>query len=478
MKPNLIVVFGSLSLFFSSFSTFAEDWLRFRGPNGTGIYDGKKTVPTTWSEGGENVKWKVELPGKGISSPILVGDKIFLTTWSGYGIDLENAGEQENLQRHLVCLNRKTGEEIWNKAVKAELPEDRWGGMIAQHGYASHTPVSDGERVYVFYGKTGVYAYDLDGNELWNKSVGTGRDPRGWGTASSPILHKNLLIVNAAIEDRAIYAFDKKTGEEVWKQQVDSLTDVWSTPVLVEAGEGEERRTDLIVPVPYEVWGMNPETGKLRWYCEGINSSNVSSSPAVDGDTVYIVGGRNGGALAVKAGGKGDVTKSHVLWSDTIRGRIVSPVVHKNQLAFVRDGIITCLDKKTGDEIYRARVEANAPQPAKLAFNGGSEEFFPVQNPRGKGGGSGRGFGRGGYGGGGQDYASPVLINGKIYAFNHRGECVVAELGGTEFKQIAFNRLGDGGQTWFHATPAVVDGEMFVRSMTSLYCISAARETE
>jgi len=132
------------------------------------------------------MKWKVALPGPGSSSPIVVGDRIFVTCWSGYGVDRGNPGDQKALRLHLICLDRNTGKTIWDKAVEPTLPEDNYGGMFAEHGYASHTPVSDGERVYVYFGKSGALAFDMDGNQLWQTKIGTESDPRGWGSASRP----------------------------------------------------------------------------------------------------------------------------------------------------------------------------------------------------------------------------------------------------------------------------------------------------
>ena len=167
-----IHILAVVSLIGTSNFDVAADWLRFRGPNGSGISSEDVAPPTKWSP--ESVKWKVELPGPGSSSPIVVGNKVFVTCWTGYGMMREFPGEQTDLQRHLICYDRDTGKELWRSNVDAVLPEDRYGGMFAEHGFASHTPVSDGESVFAFFGKSGVVAYDLDGKELWQKSVGTG----------------------------------------------------------------------------------------------------------------------------------------------------------------------------------------------------------------------------------------------------------------------------------------------------------------
>jgi len=173
---------------------FAGDWARFRGPEGSGISPDTQPLPVKWSEA-ENMRWKRKLPGPGSSSPIVVGRRVFVTCWTGYGTDRDNVGEQKDLRRHLICFDRGTGNVLWDRSVEPVLPEDPYSGMFTQHGYASHTPVSDGQQVYVFFGKTGVLAFDMEGKKLWQTSVGTGSGSNGWGTASSPILYKNLVIV-------------------------------------------------------------------------------------------------------------------------------------------------------------------------------------------------------------------------------------------------------------------------------------------
>ena len=161
----------------------AADWPNFRGPNSSGISD-EKNLPTTWSDT-ENLVWKVDLPGPGSSSPIVWGDKVFVTCYTGYGLDEDNPGDQDKLQRHLLGVDRKTGNVLWNKAVPAKLPEPEFSSFQALHGYASSTPATDGERVYVFYGKSGVLAYDFAGQELWRANVGD--SDFYWGVGSSPL---------------------------------------------------------------------------------------------------------------------------------------------------------------------------------------------------------------------------------------------------------------------------------------------------
>jgi outer membrane protein assembly factor BamB len=180
-----------------------SDWSRFRGPNGSGVAEDSGSLPTTWSPD-QNLAWKVELPGPGSSSPIVVGDRVFVTCWSGYGTSRNDRGDISDLVRHLICFDAKTGRVLWDSAVKATQPEEDYRGNFAEHGYASHTPVSDGDRVYVFFGKSGALAFDMAGKQLWQTSLGTGSNERGWGSASSPILFENLVIVTASSESNSM----------------------------------------------------------------------------------------------------------------------------------------------------------------------------------------------------------------------------------------------------------------------------------
>ncbi|MEL6109214.1 MAG: PQQ-binding-like beta-propeller repeat protein [Planctomycetota bacterium] len=188
----------------------AEDWLGFRGPNVSGIYDGN--LPTHWSDT-QNLKWALPLRGKGVSSPIVVGGRVFVTTFSGFGQDPQSPGDLRDLRRHLVCVDRHDGSVLWQRSPPTRFPEDRYEGFITDHGYASCTPVSDGERVYAFFGKSGIYAFDLDGTLLWQKPVGSESGPTEWGSAASPSIHKELLLVNACDETQALIAFDRLLPE-------------------------------------------------------------------------------------------------------------------------------------------------------------------------------------------------------------------------------------------------------------------------
>lgn len=420
----------------------ASDWPRFRGPNGSGISQDAAAPPTEWNDS-KNLKWKVVLPGPGSSSPIVVNDRVFITCWSGYAAP-GGSNSVRDLKRHLICLDRRNGSVLWKSTVPAVQPEPEYRGMFAEHGYASHTPASDGERVYAFFGKSGLYAYDLDGNELWNKPVGTADDRRGWGTASSPILYENLVIVPALVESHSLIAFDKLTGEQVWKEEARGFGSCWGTPVLVEVSD---ERTDLVIAVPYEIWGLDPATGRLRWHCQAMNTDSFCSSVVAHAGVIYAVEGRSGGAIAVRAGGEGDVTDTHVVWSANHRGRIGTPVYFGGKLYVVNGGVIIVVDAQTGERLSQSRLDRPSAEG--------------TSSPRARSGRSRMG---------GSDYSSPIVVDGKLYYVARSGVTSVVSVG-NEIEQLGTNLI-PGDDSDFNATPAASDGDLFVRSNVALYCLS------
>jgi outer membrane protein assembly factor BamB len=454
----------------------SSDWARFLGPAGASISPDSAKVPETWSDN-ENVKWKADLPGIGVSSPIVVAGKVFVTGYSGYGTGGQDE-KIEDLKRHLSCFDAATGERLWTKTVDAVQPEDPYRGAgVPSHGYASHTPASDGKHVFVFFGKTGVIAFDFDGNEVWRQSVGTGSGQQRWGSAASPIVYEsdsqNLVIVNASDESESMVAFDAETGKEVWKTQAGDLASSWSTPNLVNVGD----RTDLVITVPGEVWGMNPETGKLRWYSRGTTDNSTSASPVAVGETVVAVGGRSGDAVAVKAGGKGDVNDSHVVWDANIPGRFATPIAHDGHLYVYSGGVLSCYDAETGDRVKQRRL-AEGRDSGRGGRGGGRPGGDRPGGDRGeRPGGGGPGSDRGGRPGGGggfgsrsgMEYATPVLADGKIYVTAPGGEFYVVNAT-PEMELKATNKLTD--DSGFNASPAISDGKILIRSGGSLYCIA------
>lgn len=468
----------------------AEDWARFRGPDGRGI-SRDKLAPMTWSNS-ENMQWKTELPGPGLSSPIVVGDKVFVTCYSGYGLNNDDPGNIDDLKRHLVCVERKSGEILWQKSVAAVQPEDPYKGFITEHGYASQTPASDGEKVFVFFGKTGVLAFDLDGNQLWQTSVGTESGRQKWGSAASPLIYENLVIVNASDESKSLIALNKETGKEVWRETSDSLASNWSTPILMEGADSPE----LLMAVVGQVWGRDPQTGELKWFTNSERATGYSTSLIAGDGVAYCAGGMQGGAsFAVKPGGHGDVTASHVLWSTRSYDSIISPVLASERLYGVTNkGIAYAVEAETGDKVYQTRIStgevieeeenADGRRPGgqgggPAARPGGPRDSAPEGRQRptgqrqegqrqGRGGPSG---GRRSGGPGGGDYASPVMIDGKIYSLTKSGTTYVVAPD-AEFKVLARNEIA-GDESGFYASPAVSDGQIFIRSNQNLYCISS-----
>lgn len=434
-----------------SVSAIAGDWPGFRGADGSGVSNDKDT-PVVWSDT-QNLKWRVELPGPGSSSPIVVGNRVLVTCFSG--VD-PNGGVAE-MKRHLLCFDRSNGRLLWNATVASVPEEDPYTGMMRTHGFASHTPVSDGERIYAFFGKSGVLAFDLDGKQLWQTSVGLESSRMRWGSGASPVLYGETVIVNASDESESLRALDKKTGKEVWKAEASSLDSVYSTPLIVKRPDGD---SDLIALAQGEVWGMNPANGKLRWYAITNFNGTVSPSAVAADGIVYMMAGRGSGAVAVKAGGKNDVTDTHIAWTGRAGSSIPSPLVHEGHLYWVDDnGIVRCASAKTGELVYQKRLEG--------LTEGGQRGEGGADSERDRGG-SGGGFG--GNRGGGGFYASVAYADGKLYAVSRNsGTFVIAA--GTAYEQLAQNRF-ESDRSLFNASPAFSDGAIYLRSDKALYCVA------
>jgi outer membrane protein assembly factor BamB len=397
----------------------AADWPQFRGPGGSGT-SVETGLPTTWSAT-ENVVWKTRLPGPGTSSPIVVGQHIYLTCYSGYGLEPDK-GDMDQLMRHLLCVDRATGKVLWTRDFKPVLPESKYRpGDDSKHGYSSSTLASDGQRLYAFFGKSGVYGLDLDGKEVWHASVGTGTS--GWGSANSPVLFKDLVIVNASVESQSLVALDKSTGKEVWRTK--GIRSSWNTPVLVDAPDGG---TELVVSENSAVIGFDPTSGKELWRVGGFGGY-VCPSVVTHKGVVYVVrtGSKSGGALAIKAGGRGDVTESHVLWRSQGSSLVTSPVYYDGRLYWA-GGVVTCLDAATGKELYRGRLSK-----------------------------------------GGEFYASPLVADDKIYCVSRFDGTFVLAAGPT-FKELARNQFADDNSRT-NASPIASAGNLLLRTDQYLYCI-------
>jgi len=441
---------GLLALLVSLLSVVSHaDWRRFRGPNGSGVAGESSSIPTEWSPH-QNIAWKAELPGPGVSSPIVVNQRVFVTCYSGYGIDRENPGNLDDLRRHLLCFDLASGTLQWQRTVEAVQPEDPFSGAgVPSHGYASHTPVSDGQRVYAFFGKSGVHAFDLQGDAVWQASVGTESDEHRWGSSSSPILFADLVIVTASAESRALVGLDQATGRQVWKQEASGLANVWGTPLLVQV---DPQRTDLVLGVPYELWGLNPRNGKLRWFSEAMETDQYSSSIVAKDGVVFGIEGRGGGSIALRVGGTDDISEKNRLWSGNDSSRFGTPLVYQGRVYFFSNGVANAIAASDGRELFKGRLPAADRSDLEVA---------PGQQSRG------RRRGRSGS----IDFSSPVAAHGHVYYFQEDGTGYVLRAGDT-FDVVSVNRTTKAAEH-FGGTPAISDGRMLVRSDKHLYCIAA-----
>ncbi len=416
----------------------AEDWPRFRGPSGSGV-TAKDTLPAEWSANA-NLAWKTELPGPGASCPIIVGGKAFVTCYSGYGLSQESPGDIENLVRHVVCVDLQSGKKLWQADIKAALPEDLYTGAgVPAHGYASHTPVSDGTHIYAFLGKSGVHAFDLDGKKVWEAKVGMESDPTKWGSSSSPIIFGDTVIVVAAAESQSIIGFDKTSGKELWRQEAEGLDGMWGTPALVKVSDD---RTDLVMCVAKELWGLDPTNGRMRWFANARDAEHAYTSVISDGSNVLAMTGN--GTVAVTPGGSGDISKSNTSWTqERVSARFASPVLYKGRMYSVGNNIVTTVDAKSGERLSQSRLKGVMPASGRF---------------------------------GALDYPSPIVVGNRMLYLNSRGQMFVIALDGDEPKQIGVNRVTTDTEV-FRGTPAVSDGHMVMRSSKFLYCVKDKGET-
>jgi outer membrane protein assembly factor BamB len=413
-KPILTAV-----ILVALFCTFvrAENWPQWRGPelNGTSR---EKGLPVRWGAT-ENVAWRLELPSWSGSTPIVWGGRVFL-----------HVAEGDDL--FLWCVDRKAGAVLWKK---------RLGGgnvKMRKHNMSSPSPVTDGQSVYVMTGTGVLKGFDFDGRELWARDIQKeyGEFGLNWGYASSPLLHEDSLYVQVlhgmnTDDPSYVLRVDKKTGKTVWRVErptkaIRESPDSYTTPSVVRHGKAVE----IVITGGDSVTGHDPATGKELWRAEGLNPDNdpfyrIVASPVIADGVVYAPS-RVRPLLALRPGGRGDVTKSHLLWSTPNGPDVPTPVTDGKYFYVVNDrGIVWCLDAKTGREIYgQQRIKA------------------------------------------GTYSASPVLADGKIYITNEDGLTTVIKAGPT-FEVLAENDLGD----YCLSSPAISEGQIFIRTAKHLYCI-------
>ena len=391
----------------------AENWPGWRGPRGDGT--SRETVaPLRWSET-ENIRWKVPIPGKGHSSPIVWNDRVFVTTCI-----------EANGQRLLLCLDRSSGRERWRRTVFTG-PLER---IHRLNSYASSTPATDGHYVWVSFldrSRMLIVCYDFNGEEIWRKSPGRFYSRHGY--CSSPVLYKDLVIVNGDQDGEAwIVALDKATGRERWRADRPNRTRSYCVPILIQHGG----KTQLVLSGSKCVAAYDPDTGEQLWIVDGPTDQFVASLVYRDG-ILFVTGGYpEYHLMAIRPDGRGNVTKTHVAWHHRRVGNrraayVPSPIAHGHRFFLVTDiGYVSCLDIATGKTIWHRRL--------------------------------GRHFS-----------ASPVSVGDRLYFCDDDGNTFVVAAA-DQFRLLAKNTLDDE----CYASPAVSDGEIFIRTLKRLYCI---RET-
>ena len=390
----------------------SEYWSRWRGPSGQGHVSGTG-YPVTWSST-ENVLWKAKVPGKGNSSPIVWANRIFLTTAHDDGNKLS-----------VLCFRRSDGELLW----EVFIPQTGVEYAHKKNGHASATPTTDGEKVYVSFGTHGVIALDFDGNIAWNRDIG--KLDNYHGSAGSPLLYEDTVIIyqdhRGTSETRSfVAAFEKESGKSVW--WVDRMaTTGWGTPIVIRAG----MRDELIVSSQKRIQAYDPRTGTKLWNAAG-NLFEVIPTPVVGHDLVFCSSGRAGPTLAIRPGGSGDVTETHVVWSSPKGAPFIpSGIIVGEYLYTINDmmSIITAFEARTGKVVFQGRLGIKR----KESFS-----------------------------------ASPVALDGKVFWTNDEGETFVLKAG-PEFKLLHVNRLG--ARTL--ASPALVDGHWYFRTDQELIAIGS-----
>jgi outer membrane protein assembly factor BamB len=418
-------------------------WPQWRGPHATGVAP-YGDPPVEWSED-KNIRWKLEIPGRGSATPIIWDDQIFVL--SAIDTERQQISDEELQQKKaelpewqrgratvarnvhkfvVMSIDRKSGRALWQKTARESLPHE---GVHRDGTWASSSPVTDGEHVFAYFGSNGLYCYDMQGDLQWQKDLGDMRTRASFGEGSSPALFKNTIVINWDHEGPSfIVALDKNTGKQLWKVDRDERTS-WSTPLIVEV----DGTPQVVVSATNRSISYDLSTGEVVWESTGM-TENAIPSPVVSGDVVYLMSGFRGSALQAirftQAKGKVNDT-SALLWTfDKDTPYVPSPLLYGDNLYFVknRNGIITNFNITNGEPYYG---------PERL------------QNVKGV-------------------YASPVGAAGRVYLASREGTTVVFEQG-PEFKLLATNELDDG----FDASPAIVDGELYLRGNTALYCISA-----
>jgi outer membrane protein assembly factor BamB len=381
-----------------------RNWPRFRGPSGQGEAVGA-APPTEWDAAGKNILWRTKVPDRGNSSPVVWGDRIFLTSAKNQGAD-----------RAVVCFDRGDGRLLWSQMPPARIPE---AFVRDKNGYATPTPVTDGERVIAFLGSCGLVCYDFAGNLQWQYDDVPIRTTHG--TGSSPLLYDNLVILAQDQNQAAslFFALDKRTGKIVWGGDRSKAMS-WSTPVVVRVGD----RDELVIAGRETVKGYDPRTGNELWSLDGPTQEVIPVVVAGQG-LLYSASGRNGPTLALRPGGHGDVTATHLVWKAVRTGpHVPSPALVNGRLYSANDtGVFTCLDAATGKLVYTERV---------------NDRFS----------------------------ASPVVAGDLMWFCAESGVTYVVRAS-DRFEPVAKNDL----RSPILASPAAIDGTLIIRTQDELICV-------
>jgi outer membrane protein assembly factor BamB len=407
----------ALTIAFVSHSTLADNWPYFRGPKRTGISTESKT-PLTWAPD-KNIKWKAPLPSPGNSSPIVWADKVFLAS----------AESPMGTDRSLYCFNRADGKPLWVKTVRYEKKEP----THETNPYAGSTPAADANRVVVWHGSAGLFCYDHAGNELWKKDLGT--FSHIWGYAASPLFVGDIIILNCGPGQRQfVIALNAKTGDKLWQHDEPGGADdkspetktwigSWSSAVPITI----EGKTQVLVAMPRRVIAFDPKSGDIAWFVEGTGDLAYTDPLVGDGFGAYF-SGYGGPALGFKLGGSGNVTSTNRLWRDTAKNhqRIGSGVIIGPNIYMLNErGIIFCMEATTGKELWQQKFE-----------NMGL-------------------------------WGSMVAAGDKIYLTSQGGATLVFAADPKEFRELARNPLRERT----NSTPAISDGQIFIRTAGNLWCI-------
>ena len=431
---------GFAALSFLAGKASAGNWPQWRGPDGSGIST-EKNLPTEWSPT-KNIKWKTAIEGRAHSSPIVWGNRVFLTT-AIEGAEVPGAkavqhkidgkdfvhpdslGANRKQTFKVICLDRDSGKILWQETAWEGTPFD---DRHRKSSYAASTPATDGKMVYAFFGAEGLYAYDFKGKLAWKAELGK-MGNLGMGTGTSPILFNNIVIVQADEENGEtsfIVGLDKKTGKELWKTPR-KVQISWSTPLLVRTAS----RAELITSGTESIVSYDPATGKELWRHKGVES-NAIPSPVANNDMVYLVAGYPAKiALAIRLGQTGDLTGTpNVPWKyEKGTAYVPSPILYGDYLYLTTDrGILTCIDAKTGEVKYEG---GRIPVPATFT-------------------------------------ASPVAFDGKILMTSEDGDTFFVK-SGPKHEVISTNSIGEA----VYASPAIADGSIYIRGEKNLYRIGS-----